>query len=681
MPTARFQPSFGGGVIGPSLYGRIDTQKYDVGLKVGFNGFVHIHGGFSNRPGTIFVGEVPDHSKEHRLVPFSRSQTENLIMLFGDNVLKIIRDGSFVQSGGNDYSVATPYTSAQAVTLDYAQSIDVVFTVDQGVFPQKISRFADDDFRFEDLEVNPTVPAPTGLVSSVSHAGTTDYTYAVSSVIDGVEGFISDEFLVEDSRDLNVDGTAIAIGWTPVAGAEYNIYKKKNGLFGFIGFTLTNQFVDRNIDPNLELSPKENADIFDAQSKYPSVITIAQQRIIVGGSLEFPEDVDSSRIGFFEDFTRSRTIRADDRLSVTLNANGISEIRSFLQLRQLLIFTSLGEYSMESPGGGLSATNPVVTQYGYSGSSQYIKPLVVEDTALFVDNTGRQARDIRYSFEQDGYTGNDLTVFAYHYFEKDRIKGWAYSKNPFYIIWAYTESGRLLSLTYKREHEMWAWCDHDLSGGLVEQMAVIREGDYDSLYMIVRRVINGATVRYVERMDTRQFTEISDAYFVDCGIKYDGAQTNTITGLDHLEGETLVALADGDYVSDLVVNGGQVTLPRAASKVSIGLPYHSELETLPPSIELPEVGSSRGRPHKINRVFIQMEKTRGIKAGVDRNKLDEIVQTDVDLSVPIEDETKLEAIQVSPEWNREGTIVIRQDYPLPMTILGVSPEYTVGRSG
>ncbi len=678
MPTSRFQPSFGGGVVGPALYGRIDTQKYDVALRVGHNCFIHVHGGVSNRAGTHFVAEVMDSTKKHRLLPFRRSQEENLVLVFGDSVMRVVDDGDWLMDGGAPFQTATPYNEDQAQVVDYAQSVDVVYMAQHEVYPQKLSRTDVASWNFSNLQVNPDIPAPTDFSGVANIFGSETYKYKIAAVADGVEGLPSNEIDVV-SDDLDVDGRKITLTWTPVAGEEYNIYKERNGVFGYIGFTDTGEFVDNNIAQDLSNTPVQVAERFQTPNDYPSVISLFQQRLIPGGSINEPETVFPSRIGGYENFTRSRVLRADDSFSKSVTADGIAEVKSMLQLRELLIFTSSGEFSLSGPEGVLTATNPIETQFGYSGSRS-VKPLVVEDTALFVDRTGRQVRDLRYAFEQDGYSGNDLTVFVPQYFRQSEIAGWAYAKNPFSVVWVYLENGQLLSLTYKREHQVWAWCDHDLSGGLVEQAVVIPEGKVDRLYLLVKRTINGQVKRYIERMDDREFVGVEDAWFVDCGIKYEGAATTTITGLDHLEGETVVALADGNVEERLVVTVGQVTLQRAATKVIVGLPFYAEIENLSPAVELKDVGSARGRPISINKVNIQVERTRGIKAGHSRDRLNEIVQTKIDLSRPIGMETDMVSIQVYPNWNKQGTVIVRQDYPLPMTILGLSPEITIGRS-
>lgn len=678
MPSARFQPSFAGGVIGPGLHGRIDISKYDVALKVGKNVFIHAHGGVSNRAGLEFIGEVSDHTKAHRLVPFKRDAEQNLVLVFGDTTMKVIEDGAFVQDGGSDYVAGTPYDLAASNRFDYVQSIDVMFLADVSLIPQKLSRNSNTDWVFTDLAVDPMLALP--VISSVvsENSGSLTYTYKVAPVTGGVTGFPSAEVSVTDAQSLDIEGAKNTITWTGTAD-EFNVYRERNGVFGFIGFTSDLSFEDDNISNDLTTTPAEASGLFGATGEYPRAVSLYQQRLMLGGSLSEPETVWASRTGDYENFTRSRILLADDRARTDLNGQTLNTVQSLLPLRELLAFTSTGEFSLSGPNGGFPADNVIQVQYGYSGSTT-VKPRVIEDTALFVDSTGRNVRDLRYAFEQDGYNGNDLTIFAAHYFENKQIAGWDFAKNPFSVLWVYLDDGTLLSLTYKREHQVWAWCEHDV-GGAVESVAVIPEGNHDAVYFIVRRTIGGLTRRYIERLHSREFETSSEAFFVDSGLTYEGAPATVMTGLDHLEGETVVALADGNVVADLVVADGSVTLPRAANVVHVGLFHPAEIETLPPAINLKELGSTRGRATKASGVNIQVEKTRGIKVGGSGRRMAEIVQTGGDLSDEIGLATGMLRQNVFPDWNRDGTVVIRQDHPLPMTILGISPEYSVGQNG
>lgn len=683
MPTARFQPSFAAGVLGPGLHGRIDIAKYDVGLKVGRNVFVHTHGGVSNRAGTEFIAEVWDQTKTYRLIPFQRDENDNYIMVMGDQDMRIIFDGAWVEtSPGVAYEPATPFADDDLAALDYAQSVDVMFFAHPGYAPQRMSRTGATSWTFANVAVNPAGAAPGAPTIDASPDNSRTWRYRVSAVYDGVESFASAAATTTNGPDLSVAGARNVVTWTGTGADEYFVYRELNqstGVYAYVGYATSTTFVDRNVSPDATVTPVVSAGLFGSAGNYPSRVTLFQQRLTFAGSDNEPETIWMSRTGDYANFTRSRTLRPDDRVEFSLAGASINRIRAMLPFRDLIVFTSAAEFAVNGPDGAIVAANPVVTQYGQSGSVA-VRPLTVDDTALFVDRTGRNVRDLRYAFEQDGYSGNELTIFASHFFEGKRIVDWAFCQAPFSIIWTVLDDGTLLSLTYKREHQIWAWTEHDI-GGEVLSVASIREGEEDALYLLVRRTIDGASVQYIERLHSRTFTDVADAFFVDCGTTYSGAATTTITGLDHLEGEAVAVLADGSVVEGLTVSGGQITLPTAASKVHVGLPFTAEMENLPPAIDLQDVGSARGRPHAVSKVRVQVEKTRGIEiAGADR-QFYPYTNTPADLAGVFPMATGMIDVTVGAGWNSDGTIVIRQRFPLPMTILGISPELSIGRSG
>lgn len=679
MPAARIQPSFASGVLGPALWGRIDLARYDTALRKGRNCFVHAHGGISNRPGLRFICEVMDSAYRHRLLPFVREADDASILIMGQNEMGIVKNGVRLQSGGVDYTIATPWTADQAQALDAVQSVDVIFAAHREVAPRRIMRQGDTNWSISTVPINPTVPSPS--ITSVTNSGSGGkvYRYRVSAVVDGVEGFPSAPGVVTDAQDLSEQGVQNRVIFTAVTGAsEYRVYRMRNGVAGYVGFTDQLEFVDDNISPDNTVSPPVNVSLFDAAGKYPSIVSIYQQRLAFGASDNQPETIWMSRVADYLNFTRSQNMTSSDRAEFDMAGEQLNRIRAMLQLRELLVFTSAGEFSVSGPDGGFDALNPIVTQHGYIGSAT-VKPLVADDTVLFVDRSGRGVRDLRYTYESDGYSGNDLTIFASHFLQGRRIVSWAMAKNPWSIIWVALDNGRLLALTYKREHQVWGWTDMDIDGA-VESVACVPEGANDATYLIVRREVAGQQRRYVERFDDRDFATAADAFFVDCGITYAGAPAATVSGLDHLEGRDVVALADGDVITGLTVEGGAITLPHAASKVHVGLPFSAEMETLPPAIQFDDVGAARGRPHSVSAVRIQMENTRGIKVVTDDGRESELVQTGGDLSEEIPLWTGMHELTVPAQWNRDGTVTLRQDYPLPMTVLAISVELSIGRN-
>lgn len=151
---------------------------------------------------------------------------------------------------------------------------------------------------------------------------------------------------------------------------------------------------------------------------------------------------------------------------------------------------------------------------------------------------------------------------------------------------------------------------------------------------------------------------------------------STVGGLWHLEGEEVIVLADGNVVSGLVVENGQITLPRACSRIHVGLPYTFEIETL--NIEAPQ-GNIQARQKKISSVKVRLKYSRGLFAGVPGGIMDEMQQRqDELLGDPTNPLTGDKEIVLSPEWTDNGRMIFRQPWPLPVTILAVMPDVEVG---
>ena len=204
------------------------------------------------------------------------------------------------------------------------------------------------------------------------------------------------------------------------------------------------------------------------------------------------------------------------------------------------------------------------------------------------------------------------------------------------------------------------------------------DGEYQ-LWMVVNRFVNGSTRRTVEYLNNFNFGDTQDdAFFMDSGLTYDSVPTTTLSGLDHLEGETVTILADGASHADKVVSGGNITLDRSAQKVHVGLGYTSLLQTL-----RIEAGSAQGvaqsKIKRINEITIRMHKTLGLEVGGDLDNMENIPfrSSSALMGVPISLFSGDKTIEFRDDYNTDGHVFVRQTQPLPLTVLSIYPEVTV----
>jgi hypothetical protein len=270
-----------------------------------------------------------------------------------------------------------------------------------------------------------------------------------------------------------------------------------------------------------------------------------------------------------------------------------------------------------------------------------------------------------------------MSIMAPHLFDGYTIADLAYTVSPLQALWATRSDGALLGMTYVPEHQVYAWHKHD-TAGYFESVAAASENNEDALYAVVRRTLNGREARYIERMASRRITAKEDAFIVDCGLTYSGAATATITGLHHLEGETVSILADGAVETSQEVTGGQVTLSTAAAKVHVGLPIEADAALLPLWF-MKAAAMGQGTMKNVSKAYVRTYETTGLKVGPSFAKAAEIPARRTEpYDSPPELRTEMREIIVSPSWNQDGAVVFRQSYPVPTTILSVALDVAAG---
>ena len=225
--------------------------------------------------------------------------------------------------------------------------------------------------------------------------------------------------------------------------------------------------------------------------------------------------------------------------------------------------------------------------------------------------------------------------------------------------------------------------DKILLDAVVESIAVIpSDQDEYQLYLLIKRYVDGATKRYVEFLTNFEFGEAQDnAFFIDSGLTYDSVPTTTISGLDHLEGETVSILADGATHATKTVSGGNITLDRSAQKVHVGLNYDSILQTL--RIEAGATqGVAQSKVKRINEVTVRLHKSLGVEVGGDLDNMENIPfrSSAAIMGSPIDLFSGDKKIELRDDYNVDGHVFVRQTQPLPLTVLSIYPEVTVYES-
>lgn len=444
-------------------------------------------------------------------------------------------------------------------------------------------------------------------------------------------------------------------------------------------YTAVNKVVDDNILPDTSQTPPEDIITLNGSAnEYPAAVTYHEQRRWFGGTNNDPQTLWATRTAAVYNLTSSIPSRDADAMELRVASLQNNRIQHLVPLSDLIAFTPGGEWRIYADGApAITPTSVSIKPQGYSGASN-VQPVVTPGSILYVQAQGSRIREIAYNWESNAYRSIDISIMAPHRFNGYTIKQVTFSRSPEPIMWAVRSDGVLLGLTYVPEQQVYGWHAHD-TDGIVESVAVAAESSEDALYVVVRRTINGRTVRYIERLKSRIFVEQADAFCVDSGLTYDGSPVSSISGLYHLEGETVQILADGAVHPTKVVTAGAITLDYAASVIHIGLAYTSDMRTLPLAIEGAGAGG-QGTMKNVNKVHLRVTQSSLVKAGPSFTKLREYpprAVTDPYGSAPALRTGEI-SLSIDPSWNTDASVCVRQDEPVPLTVLSMTLETAVG---
>lgn len=586
-------------------------------------------------------------------------------------------------TGNLIFEVANPYAEADIFDLHYVQSNDVLTITHPNYPPAELRRLSTGLWTFRNIsfgtpQAAPTSPSAVATRGSPASSAVRTFSYVVTSVsADGLNESVASVVATTGSQNL-LDANAFnTITWTSSA-TRFNVYRLAGGLYSFIGIATSNTFVDDGtIIPDAGKTPPISTLPFTG-TNFPGAVSYFEQRRVFAGTNTQPQNVWATKSGTETDLNVSIPVRDDDSVQFKIAAREAQTIRHIVPLNAMLLLTNAAEWRAGSADNGpLSPLSISAKPQSYTGANN-AQPLVVNNRAVYAAAKGGHVREIGFDWRSDGFVTGDLSLRAPHLFDNFDVIDMAYAKSPQPILWFVSTSGKLLGLTYVPDQEVAAWHQHDTLNGVFESCCAVTEGSEDRLYAVIKRTINGSPVRYIERMAPRLFTDVALSFFVDCGVTYNGAEVDIITGLNHLEGETVAVLADGSVQNQKVVTGGQITLDQAASKVVIGIPVTSDILTLPVGLlDIP--GAGQGIAKNVNKVYLRLFQTRGVTAGPQFGPFKEYKQrTTEPYGSPPSLKTGEIEIVLDGIWGESGQVLIRQVDPLPMTVLSITSEIAIG---
>ena len=423
---------------------------------------------------------------------------------------------------------------------------------------------------------------------------------------------------------------------------------------------------------------------WSGQNGFPRSVTFFQDRLWWAGTAGDPQTLWASKTSEYENH---EVVDLDESaLIFTINTDHVNVIEWIAAAKVLQIGTAGGEFVLSSAvqSEALTAANVLVERHSTYGSKTTVNPQAVGESILYAQRAGRKLREFVYDDTVSSYVSPDMTVLADH-ITLGGITRLAYQQEPNRVVWATLGDGQLLGFTFDREQQVTAWHRHTIAGtsAKVESIAVIPhpDGDQDQLWMVVNRTIEGTETRHIEYLESDwvRTGSLPSAFFVDSGLSYSGAAVATLSGLDHLEGETVAILADGATHASKTVTAGAIALDVSASTISVGLAYEATLQTMRLDAGAAD-GTSQGKTKRFTNVVLRLDQTgSGLYYGATATTadMDELHLRDgndpMDSPVPLFD-GDTEILPWPAGYEKAGRLTLKHTLPQPCTVIAIMPQ-------
>lgn len=663
MPkTVHIQTNLTAGEVSPRLLGRVDVAKYQNGVKTCLNAIPLVHGGAKRRPGSRYAATAKTSTKKTRLIPFIFNRTQAFVLEFGDLYVRFYTAaGARIESPpGTAIELVSPYLEANLADIHYVQGADTMFLFHEAYPTRKLVRYSNASWKlfaavwivppseekgdkpattltlssvgpgagitatagapsFEASDVGRQITSAAGLATITGYTSTTVLTVTVNDVFASVGPIASGSWTLTESPKTTLtpsvkDPLGAAITLTATAAAFKNsaqvtdigkFVEINDGLVEITGFTsnLVVTGIIRTVLNSVVAAPSGGwalrSQVWNAVDGYPRTGTLFEQRLLAAGSTGYPQTIWGTKNGEYANFADG--VADDDGLSFTISSDQVNPIEHLASTRVALPLTYGGEFSMtggvEKP---LTPTNVQIKSQTVYGCA-VARPVRVGSEILFVQRGGRKIRALGYRVDADSFNAPDISVLSEHITEGGILE-MAFAQEPDQTVWMVRADGVAVAMSIDRDQDAIGFA-RQTTDGLYESFASVPYNNEDRVFAVVVRTIGGVTKRFIEYFDSTINT--------DAAITGTNGTPQTVwTGLDHLEGKTVDILADGVVMPQQVVTGGQITLPRGALAVEIGLHYETEVEPLTPALA-GIAAAGQGDALSISKVVVRFHETVG----------------------------------------------------------------------
>jgi len=358
----------------------------------------------------------------------------------------------------------------------------------------------------------------------------------------------------------------------------------------------------------------------------------------------------------------------------TVGSGPVDTINWILGLQRMLLGAQGAEYvckstSLDEP---LTPTNfsskPASTQG--SGAVAGVK---IDQRGVYLQKGGVRIYELSLGVDQYEYASTDLTAIVPEVGEPSIIR-MAVQRQPDTRLHCVRSDGKVAMMVFEPAEKVLCWLEIETDGE-VEEVVVLPGTVEDAVYYVVKRTINGSTKRYLEKWTQEsQARGGTDNRMADSHIVYSGAGVTTLTGLDHLEGETVVVWGNGKDLGTKTVSSGQITgISESVTTACVGLTYTAKWKSSKLGRVAPGTTylTKRGKINKLG-VILADAHPMGLQYGPDFDNLDNMPEVEqgraIDQDTP-HDSYDEQAFTFDGVWNTDSRLCLQGVAPRHCTVL------------
>lgn len=659
MQIIALQNDFTTGEMDPKLRARSDIDQYRSGLAKATNVTVQPQGGAKRRPGTRYIASLPANlaSQGVRMVPFEFSTSISYMLVFVPGRMYVFKDGALITNingSGNDYLAVASITSSIIPQMCWTQSYDTLIVVHEDLQPTKIFRGGNDTTWTASALSFDFIPKYAFTVTTTS--GTADITP------DATTGNI--KITAASSVFSASDVNQYIVGTTAFGRARIIEYVSGTEVRARVTVPFFNK--DRLLSGSWEFE-RGYEDAWSSTKGWPRTVGFYQGRLFFGGSKSLPSTVWGSIVGSYFDFNPGEGL-ADEAVEATADTGQYNAIVDMYPGRALQIFTTGAEFFVPQPSDDpITPGTFFLRVQTQNGARPGIRVVNVEGGTLFIQRQGKALQEMIYLNTEAAFTAAKISLLSSHLLKDPSemaVRKSTSTDEGDRLLVVNDQDGSIACYTLLRSQKVIAPSEWTTDGSFVS-IGV----DINDAYAVVKRVVGGSNVYYVELFE--------EDLTLDCAKQATVASsTASVSGLSYLNGRSVKVVRDGVLEADKTVSSSSVTFTRAASSsYQIGLTYTPLIKTLPPAPRM-QSGSIRGSKKRVYDIILDLFETQDITVQGRQIPFRNFGTSILDQ--PIDEYTGLKKIENLLGYDREGAITITQTVPLQMTVLGIEYKISVG---